>query len=178
MLYTAVHGCFQEYCNSNGFCFFFRSFLYNNEDDLFFVVQDGSLLVMDSYANDTYNLETKYCIDIENMSGTTYAIVCITAVQDHINRGQILIVAILMLISIPCLLLVSYVHIRITDLRSVHGMILSVMSTCLATGYFLYSLVHLFKLDERDLGYAVQFFILSYYFWFFCLCCNVSFNIW
>ncbi|XP_073838383.1 methuselah-like 14 isoform X4 [Musca autumnalis] len=154
------------------------SFLYNNEDDLFFVVQDGSLLVMDSHANETYSMESKYCIDIENSSGTTYAIVCITSVEDHINRSQILIVGILMLISIPCLLMVSYVHFRIRELRTLHGMTLSIMSACLATGYFLYSLVHLFKLDDRNIGYAVQFFVLSYYFWFFCLCCNVCCNIW
>ncbi|XP_059216452.1 probable G-protein coupled receptor Mth-like 14 isoform X2 [Stomoxys calcitrans] len=154
------------------------SFLYNDEEDLFLVVQDGSLLVMDPYANDTYSVEKKYCIDVENSSGTTYAIVCITAVEDHINRSQIVIVAILMLISIPCLVLVSYVHFRIKELKSVHGMTLSIMSGCLATGYFLYSLVHIFKLDERGFGYAVQFFILSYYFWFFCLCCNTSFNVW
>uniref|UniRef100_A0A1I8Q503 Methuselah N-terminal domain-containing protein n=1 Tax=Stomoxys calcitrans TaxID=35570 RepID=A0A1I8Q503_STOCA len=153
------------------------SFLYNDEEDLFLVVQDGSLLVMDPYANDTYSVEKKYCIDVENSSGTTYAIVCITAVEDHINRSQIVIVAILMLISIPCLVLVSYVHFRIKELKSVHGMTLSIMSGCLATGYFLYSLVHIFKLDERGFGYAVQFFILSYYFWFFCLCCNTSFNV-
>ncbi|XP_073838382.1 methuselah-like 14 isoform X3 [Musca autumnalis] len=98
--------------------------------------------------------------------------------KDHINRSQILIVGILMLISIPCLLMVSYVHFRIRELRTLHGMTLSIMSACLATGYFLYSLVHLFKLDDRNIGYAVQFFVLSYYFWFFCLCCNVCCNIW
>ncbi|XP_058987532.1 probable G-protein coupled receptor Mth-like 14 isoform X2 [Musca domestica] len=154
------------------------SFLYNSGDDLFYVVQDGSLLVMDTYANETYTMENKYCIDIENSSGTTYAIVCITAVDEHINRSQILIVGILMLISIPCLLLVSYVHFRIRELRTLHGMTLSIMSVCLATGYLLYSLVHLFKLDDHNFGYSVQFFMLSYYFWFFCLCCNVCCNIW
>lgn len=158
--------------------YFHRSFLYNSGDDLFYVVQDGSLLVMDTYANETYTMENKYCIDIENSSGTTYAIVCITAVDEHINRSQILIVGILMLISIPCLLLVSYVHFRIRELRTLHGMTLSIMSVCLATGYLLYSLVHLFKLDDHNFGYSVQFFMLSYYFWFFCLCCNVCCNIW
>lgn len=158
--------------------FFYRSFLYNDVDDLFFVMQDGSLLVMDPFANDTYTTENKYCVDVENSSDTTYAIVCITAVEEHINRSNILVVAILMLVSIPCLLMVSYVHIKIKELRSTHGIALSIMSACLAAGYFLYSLVHIFKLDERNVGYAVQFFILSYYFWFFCLCCNISFNIW
>lgn len=147
-------------------------------DDLFFVVQGGQLLVMDIYANDSYELFSNYCIDINNASGITYAIVCITSVEEHLNRSQIVVVAVLMLISIPCLLMVSYVHLRISELKSLHGMILSTMSACLATGYFLYSLVHIFKLDEHDAGYAVQFFILSYYFWFFSLCCNVSFNIW
>ncbi|XP_075160432.1 methuselah-like 14 isoform X2 [Haematobia irritans] len=154
------------------------SFLYNDQDDMFFVVQDGSLLLMDPYANDTYTVESKYCIDVESVSGTTYAIVCITAVEDHINRSQIVTVAVLMLISIPCLLLVAYVHVRITELRTVHGMTLSLMSACLATGFLLYSLVHIFKLDEGGIGYAIQFFLLSYYFWFFCLCCNAVCNVW
>ncbi|XP_065361342.1 probable G-protein coupled receptor Mth-like 14 isoform X2 [Calliphora vicina] len=154
------------------------SILYNDIDDLFFVIQDGSLLLMDLYANDTYTLYNNYCVDINNISGITYAIVCITSVEEHISRSQIVVVAILMLISIPCLLLVAYLHWRIKELRSLHGMILSCMSACLATGYFLYSLVHIFKLDERNAGYAVQFFVLSYYFWFFSLCCNVSLNIW
>lgn len=133
---------------------------------------------MDLYANDTYTLYNNYCIDINNISGIKYAIVCITSVEDHISRSQIVVVATLMLISIPCLLLVAYLHLRIKELRSLHGIILSCMSTFLATGYFLYSLVHIFKLDEWNAGYAVQFFVLSYYFWFFSLCCNVTLNIW
>lgn len=152
--------------------------MYNDNDDLFFVIQDGSLLVMDLYANDSYSLYSNYCIDVNNISGITYAIVCITSVEEHINRSQIIVVAVLMLISIPCLLLVAYLHLKIESLRSLHGLILSSMSACLATGYLLYSLVHILKLNERNAGYAVQFFILSYYFWFLSLCCNVSFNIW
>ncbi|XP_037820317.1 probable G-protein coupled receptor Mth-like 14 isoform X1 [Lucilia sericata] len=154
------------------------SILYNDVDDLFFVIQDGSLLVMDLYANDSYELYNNYCIDINNISGITFAIVCITSVAEHISRSQIVVVAILMLLSIPCLLLVAYLHLRIKELRSLHGIILSCMSSSLATGYFLYFLVHIFNLDERNVGYVVQFFLLSYYFWFFSLCCNVSLNIW
>ncbi|KAM7355685.1 methuselah-like 14 isoform 3-T3 [Cochliomyia hominivorax] len=154
------------------------SILYNNKDDFFFIVQDGSLLVMDLYANETYTLYTNYCVDINNISGIIYAIVCITSVEEHISRSQIVVIATLMLLSIPCLLLVAYLHLRIKELRSLHGMILSCMSVCLATGFFLYSLINILKLDEWNAGYAVQFFILSYYFCFFSLCCNVTLNIW
>ncbi|XP_037939191.1 probable G-protein coupled receptor Mth-like 14 [Teleopsis dalmanni] len=154
------------------------SIVYNNLDDIFYVLQDGSLLIMDEYANTSYTVEEKYCLDVDNRSGTTYAFICITQVEEHLKRGQIITVAILMLISIPCLLFLAYLHLSIKELRSLHGLSLSSMSLCLAIGYFLHSLAHIYSIKSLNLGYIVQFFVLSYFFWFFCLCCNVLINIW
>ncbi|XP_039966733.1 probable G-protein coupled receptor Mth-like 14 isoform X1 [Bactrocera neohumeralis] len=154
------------------------SLIYNDEDDAFFVLQDGSLLIMDKYGNDSYTVEKYYCLDMDNVSGITYAITCITAIEEHLKRGQIIAIAALMLVSIPCLLIVSYIHIKLKELRSVHGLCLSSLSLCLALGYFLHSLVHIFKIDSMKIGYAIQFLMLSYFIWFFCLCWNVLVNIW
>ncbi|XP_028899418.2 probable G-protein coupled receptor Mth-like 14 isoform X3 [Zeugodacus cucurbitae] len=154
------------------------SLIYNDEDDTFFVLQDGSLLIMDKYGNDSYTVEKFYCLDMDNVSGITYAITCITAIEEHLKRGQIIAIAALMLVSIPCLLIVSYTHIRLKELRSVHGLCLSSLSLCLALGYFLHSLVHIFKIDSMNIGYVIQFLMLSYFIWFFCLCWNVLVNIW
>lgn len=133
---------------------------------------------MDSYGNESYAVEKRYCLDIDNISGTTYAIVCITAVEEHLQRSQIMTVAILMLISIPCLCIVSYLHLSLKRLRSLHGISLSLMSASLAMGYFLHSVVHIYSLDPTHIGYAVQFFVLSYFFWFLIICNNVVINIW
>lgn len=133
---------------------------------------------MDEYSNDTFAVENKYCLDVDNFSGNLYAIVCITSVEEQLNRSQVLIVGVLMLVSIPCLLVVSSLHVLVKDLRTVHGLSLSVMSTCLAAGFFLHSFAHLFNISSLNLGYAIQWFILSYFCWFFCLCCNVFLNIW
>ncbi|XP_036325975.1 probable G-protein coupled receptor Mth-like 14 [Rhagoletis pomonella] len=154
------------------------SLIYNDEDDTFLVLQDGSLLIMDKYGNDSYTVEKYYCLDMDNVSGITYAITCITAIEEHLKRGQMIAIAALMLVSIPCLLIVSYLHIRLKELRTVHGLCLSLLSMCLAMGYFLHSLVHIFKIDSKNTGYVIQFFMLSYFIWFFCLCWNVLVNIW
>ncbi|XP_067647637.1 probable G-protein coupled receptor Mth-like 14 [Eurosta solidaginis] len=154
------------------------SLVYNEEDDTFFILQDGSLLIMDKYGNDSYTVDKHYCLDIDNVSGVAYAITCITAIEEHLKHGQMIAITILMLISIPCLLTVCYLHIRLKELRSVHGLCLSLLSSCLAMGYFLHSLVHIFKIDSMNLGYIIQFFMLSYFICFFCLCWNVLINIW
>ncbi|XP_054733091.1 probable G-protein coupled receptor Mth-like 14 isoform X1 [Anastrepha obliqua] len=154
------------------------SLIYNNDDDTFFVLQDGSLLIMDKYGNDSYTVEKYYCLDMDNVSGITYAITCITAIEEHLKRGQMIAIATLMLVSIPCLLTVSYLHIRLRELRTVHGLCLSLLSLSLAIGYFLHSLVHIFKNDSMRVGYVIQFFMLAYFIWFFCLCWNVLVNIW
>lgn len=87
--------------------------------------------------------------------------------------------AVLMLISMPCLLLVSYLHMSLKLLRNLHGLSLSLMSLCLASGYFVHSVVHIYSVPNTGIiGYVIQFFILSYFFWYFVVCFNVLLNVW
>ncbi|XP_043069989.1 probable G-protein coupled receptor Mth-like 14 isoform X3 [Drosophila bipectinata] len=154
------------------------SLLYEGGEDVFFVLQDGSLLIIDKFGNDSYTVEKNYCLDIDK-SGQLFAFTCITQVEDKIAFAKVLFVAVLMLISMPCLLLVSYLHLSLKLLRNLHGLSLSLMSMCLASGYFVHSVVHIYSVPNTGIiGYVIQFFILSYFFWYFVVCFNVLLNVW
>ncbi|XP_068148300.1 probable G-protein coupled receptor Mth-like 14 [Drosophila tropicalis] len=151
------------------------SLQYDDEGDVFFVLQDGSLLILD---NESYTVEQNYCLDVDK-SGHLFAFTCITQVEEHIAFAKVVTVAVLMLISMPALLLVSYLHISLRLLRNLHGLSLSLMSLCLASGYFVHSVVHIYGIPSMGfIGYVIQFCILSYFFWYLCICCNVLLNIW
>ncbi|KRF97800.1 uncharacterized protein Dwil_GK16540 [Drosophila willistoni] len=147
----------------------------SEEGDVFFILQDGSLLILD---NESYTVEQNYCLDVDK-SGHLFAFTCITQVEEHIAFAKVVTVAVLMLISMPALLLVSYLHISLRLLRNLHGLSLSLMSLCLASGYFVHSVVHIYGIPSMGfIGYVIQFCILSYFFWYLCICCNVLLNIW
>ncbi|XP_032599271.1 probable G-protein coupled receptor Mth-like 14 isoform X1 [Drosophila grimshawi] len=161
-------------CNS---VTFFSSFQYDDTEDLLFILQDGSLLIIDKNGNESYTVEENYCLD-QDKSGHMLAFICITQV-DEVSKAKIIIVAVLMLVSMPCLLLVSYLHLTLRLLRNLHGWSLALMSLCLACGYFVYSVVHIYGIPSGGfIGYVIQFFILSFFFWYLCICCNVLLNIW
>ncbi|XP_034102565.1 probable G-protein coupled receptor Mth-like 14 isoform X1 [Drosophila albomicans] len=161
-------------CNSVNL---FSSFLYNSEEDLLFIMQNGDLLILDKNSNESYAVEENYCVD-QDKSGIMIAFVCITQVEE-VSKAKIIIVAVLMLVSMPCLLLVTYLHLTLKLLRNLHGWSLALMSLCLACGYFVYSVVHIYGIPSGGfIGYVIQFFILSFFFWYFCICCNVLLNIW
>ncbi|KAH8416273.1 hypothetical protein KR222_002051, partial [Zaprionus bogoriensis] len=153
------------------------SFQYDDTEDAFFVMQDGSLLIIDKNGNESYTVQQNYCLD-QDKSGHMLAFVCITQVEE-VSKAKVIIVAVLMLVSMPCLLLVTYLHLTLRILRNLHGWSLALMSLCLACGYFVYSVVHIYGIpDGGFIGYVIQFFILSFFFWYFCICCNVLLNIW
>ncbi|XP_030081147.1 probable G-protein coupled receptor Mth-like 14 isoform X2 [Drosophila hydei] len=153
------------------------SFQYEDTEDLFFVLQDGSLLIIDKNGNESYTVQQNYCLD-QDKSGHLLAFICITQVEE-VSKAKVVIVAIMMLISMPCLLLVTYLHLTLKLLRNLHGWSLAMMSLCLACGYFVHSMVHIYDIPSGGfIGYVIQFFILSFFFWFFCICCNVLLNIW
>jgi len=82
-------------------------------------------------------------------------------------------------LTMPCLLLVSYLHMTLRLLRNLHGLSLSLMSLCLASGYFVHSVVHIYGIPNQGfIGYVIQFCILSYFFWYLCICFNVLLNVW
>ncbi|XP_055855248.1 probable G-protein coupled receptor Mth-like 14 [Episyrphus balteatus] len=137
------------------------------------VIQDGSLLIMDSFYNESYTVESNYCLDTNIDTGELYAIVCVSATDDHLSRGQTILYTCFMIVSIPCLCLVSFLHFAIKELRSVHGLSLGVMSSCMAIGFTLHTFAQFSDAGKAWIGFAVQFFMLAYFFWLFCLCCNV-----
>ncbi|XP_037718688.1 probable G-protein coupled receptor Mth-like 14 isoform X2 [Drosophila subpulchrella] len=154
------------------------SLVYDDEEDVFFVLQDGSLLIIDKFGNESYTVEENYCLDIDK-SGHLFAFTCVTQVEEQIAFAKVIFVAVLMLISMPCLLLVSYLHMTLRLLRNLHGLCLSLMSLCLASGYFVHSVVHIYGIPNQGfIGYVIQFCILSYFFWYFCICFNVLLNVW
>ncbi|XP_016995983.2 probable G-protein coupled receptor Mth-like 14 [Drosophila takahashii] len=154
------------------------SLIYDDEEDVFFVLQDGSLLIIDKFGNESYTVQENYCLDIDK-SGHFFAFTCVTQVEEQIAFAKVIFVAVLMLISMPCLLLVSYLHMTLRLLRNLHGLSLSLMSLCLASGYFVHSVVHIYGIPNQGfIGYVIQFCILSYFFWYFCICFNVLLNVW
>ncbi|KAL7733591.1 hypothetical protein ACLKA6_005054 [Drosophila palustris] len=160
-------------CNSLDF---FSSFIYEDTDDQLIIMQNGALLLIDRNGTD-YTVEENYCLDMDK-SGKLIAFVCITQVEE-ISQAKIVIIAVLMLISMPCLLLVTYLHLTLKLLRNLHGWSLALMSLCLACGYFVYSVVHIYGIPSGGfIGYVIQFFILSFFFWYLCICCNILLNIW
>ncbi|XP_034480489.1 probable G-protein coupled receptor Mth-like 14 isoform X2 [Drosophila innubila] len=153
-----------------------NSFQYDDTEDAIFVMQNGALLLINKNGTD-YVVEENYCLD-QDRSGKMIAFVCISQVEE-ISQAKIITIAVLMLISMPCLLLVSYLHLTLKLLRNLHGWSLALMSLCLACGYFVYSVVHIYGIPSGGfIGYVIQFFILSFYFWYLCICCNVLLNIW
>ncbi|KAH8297872.1 hypothetical protein KR054_012660, partial [Drosophila jambulina] len=154
------------------------SLVYDDQEDAFFVLQDGSLLIIDKFGNESYTVEHNYCLDVDK-SGNLFAFTCVTQVEEQIAFAKVIFVAVLMLISMPCLLLVSYLHMTLRLLRNLHGLSLSLMSLCLASGYFVHSVVHIYGISNTGfIGYVIQFFILSYFFWYLCICFNVLLNVW
>ncbi|KAH8375673.1 hypothetical protein KR200_010211, partial [Drosophila serrata] len=176
------------------------SLQYDDQEDAFFVLQDGSLLIIDKFGNESYTVEQNYCLDVDK-SGNLFAFTCVTQVEEQIAFAKVsntvlvnnihqylpikyfllkvIFVAVLMLISMPCLLLVSYLHMTLRLLRNLHGLSLSLMSLCLASGYFVHSVVHIYGISNTGfIGYVIQFFILSYFFWYLCICFNVLLNVW
>ncbi|KAH8349840.1 hypothetical protein KR084_007829, partial [Drosophila pseudotakahashii] len=154
------------------------SLIYDDEEDVFFILQDGSLLIIDKFGNESYTVQENYCLDIDK-SGHLFAFTCVTQVEEQIAFAKVIFVAVLMLISMPCLLLVSYLHMTLRSLRNLHGLSLSLMSLCLASGYFVHSVVHIYGIPNQGfIGYVIQFCILSYFFWYFCICFNVLLNVW
>ncbi|XP_017066369.1 probable G-protein coupled receptor Mth-like 14 isoform X5 [Drosophila eugracilis] len=124
------------------------SLQYDNQEDVFFVLQDGSLLIIDKFGNESYTVEENYCLDIDK-SGNMFAFTCVTQVEEQIAFAKVLFVAVLMLLSMPCLLLVSYLHMTLRLLRNLHGLSLSLMSLCLASGYFVHSVVHIYGIPNQ-----------------------------
>lgn len=157
-----------------------RSVYYSESlNDRMYIIQNGSLLVMDPEGTVGFRIFNDYCIDINAKTGKYDAIVCVSPpVEAKIGRSQSIIYTIFMMISIPCLFFVTFIHFAIDKLNHLHGLCIGSMSFCLGMGFLLHSITQLSTLVELRLQYAVQYFILAYYMWIFILCLNLVLFLW
>ncbi|XP_055378846.1 probable G-protein coupled receptor Mth-like 14 [Condylostylus longicornis] len=155
------------------------SFIYTRDyGDRIYVMQNGSLLIMDEYGNQSFDIFDDYCLDVDYQSGELLAIVCVTPIGAHISEAQTILFAVFMFVSVICLIFVAYIHFAIRELRTVHGLSLGCMSLCLAIGFSLYIYAQLIHGDRGRIGYFVQFFLLAYFFWLTMLALNIVVTVW
>lgn len=103
------------------------NYFHNNLIHLFFfyhkyVLQNGSLLIVEENF-EAYEVQSDYCLD-EGLEGL-YAIVCIHSKQAHVLRGEAVIYAVCLWLSVPCLLITAFFYLKIDSLRELHGRSLS-----------------------------------------------------
>lgn len=155
-----------------------QSVLYREDDgDVLFVIQNGSLLSLDSNRNESFYIINNYCLDIEE-TGKLYAIVCTSSINGQLDKAQTFLFAVSMLFSVPCLIFIAYIHFRIKELRTIHGLIVGCLASCLAIGFTLHTIAQASEDIKLILGYYVLFFMLWYFLWLLALCSNITFIIW
>lgn len=111
-----VLGQIQSVFHDRNFCFFFHRK---------YVLQNGSLLIVEENF-ETYEVQSDYCLD-EGLEGL-YAIVCIQSShtkQVRMLRGEAVIYAVCLWLSVPCLLVTAFFYLKIDSLRELHGRSLS-----------------------------------------------------
>lgn len=89
-----------------------------------YVLQNGSLLIVDENY-EAYEVQLDYCLD-EGLDGL-YAIVCIQSSTKEVRmlRGEAVIYAVCLWLSVPCLLITAFFYFKIKSLRELHGRSLS-----------------------------------------------------
>lgn len=83
-----------------------------------------------------------------------------------------------MLISVPCLLIVTAIYCLVPKLNDLHGKSLSLHSICLATGYLLLGFLQFSDNKEGVIGYVIQYFILAAFFWLLFMVVDISMQVW
>lgn len=89
---------------------------------MFAVLQNGSLLIVEDNYEAFEIHDDNYCLD-EGAEGL-YAIVCIRSesnIKTHVLRGEAVINAVCLWVSVPCLLLTAFFYLKIRELRELHG---------------------------------------------------------
>lgn len=88
------------------------------------MLQNGSLLIVEENF-EAYEIQSDYCLD-EGLEGL-YAIVCVhsTPKQLPMLRGEAVIYAVCLWLSVPCLLITAFFYLKINSLRELHGRSLS-----------------------------------------------------
>lgn len=96
------------------------------------VLQNGSLLIVEENFEAFEVHDDNYCLD-EGPDGL-YAIVCIHSennVKKRMLRGEAVINAACLWMSVPCLLLTAFFYLKIKDLRDLHGKTLGIVDETL-----------------------------------------------
>lgn len=150
--------------------------IYSTEDgDQLAVIQDGSLLLMDRFFNDSYAIQKNYCLDTNISTGEMYAIVCVNEPNGSFHLAQTILNTSLLIASIVSLCWVSWIHFKAK--LTIHNLSLGVMSICMAVAFTSHIFAQFLDGTRSVLGLIVQFFMLSYFFWMFCLCSNIALHV-
>lgn len=87
------------------------------------MLQNGSLLVVEENF-EAYWVSDDYCLD-EGIDGL-YAIVCMYSKETtRVLRGEAVLYAVFLWISVPSLLMTAFFYLKIDSLRELHGKSLS-----------------------------------------------------
>lgn len=155
-------------------------FIYNRKlGDILYILQNGSLLLIDSNLETGYNyhITNNYCVDMDHIDKILTAIICIKH-EMTVTRGESLIYAVCLLISVPCLFLTAFLYIWIDDLRDLHGKSLACHSICLAIGFIFLASVQISGSITICVTYFIQYFMLACYLWLAALCADVCTQVW
>lgn len=116
---------------------------------------------------------------MDRVDGFLYAIVCIRTAQARVRvlRGEAVIYAVCLWLSVPCLLFTAFFYLKIGELRELHGKSLACHCTCLAAAYALLGIVQIQSSIKVILTYFIQYFLLACICWLSALCCDICIKI-
>ncbi|XP_063706908.1 probable G-protein coupled receptor Mth-like 14 isoform X2 [Culicoides brevitarsis] len=150
-------------------------------NDFLYVLSNGSLLRV---SNDwqSYDIFDDYCLDManDNNSWILSAISCHDVYGGVIRVSEIqgVICAVLMMISVPCLVMVALIYFFIPNLNDLHGKALALHSICLAMGFLMLALIEFTSFREGITGYFVQYFMLAAFFWMLLMVMDNAVEVW
>lgn len=146
--------------------------------DLLYVLQNGSLLVVDENF-EGFEILNDYCLDIDRDDGYLYAIVCkiLPNTSMRVLRTQAYLYCTCLLISVPCLLLTAFLYIKIGELRDLHGKSLACHCICLAIAYTFLSIIQVQQNISLLMTNVIQYFLLSCFCWLNVLCFDICIKI-
>lgn len=160
--------------------------LFNeNAGDSLYVIQNGSLLVVNELAND-FDVFNNYCLDLDRTNGSLSAYVCPSEIRfgRDIFKGQMMALALCLVFAIPLLLATAFFYVAIPQFNNIHGKALSLNCINFAIALLLESI---FQHQSRGNGstddtirmenYA-EYFILATFFWLMVNCMNNCIHAW
>lgn len=155
------------------------AFFYNeNMGDLLYVLQNGSLLLVDAERlRYGYFIFDDYCLDMDRTEKVLTAIVCVRSVAT-LSRGEAYVYATCLLASVPCLLLTAALYICIDELRDLHGKSLACHSICLAMAFIFLSIVQIDGRAVPAICSGIQYFMMACILWLTVMCADICTQVW